>query len=102
MCRLALFHHSVDDALDRRFKEIRNIRSTEASSGITDTRHEEDTPLQLQLSEPNSMSLVGVSGKSKLYVLRCIDVPEAELDVLSKHPMIWSESSMNGSVREEF
>ena len=79
MCRLALFHHSVDDALNRRFKEIRNIRSTEASSGITDTRHDEDTPLQPQLAGPNSMSLVVVSGRSKLDVLWAINVPEAEL-----------------------
>ena len=49
------------------------------STGIADTRHDEDTPLQLQLSEPNSMSLVVVSGRSKLDVLWSINVPEAEL-----------------------
>jgi len=79
MCRLALFDDSVDDTLNRRFEELRNIGSTEVSTGIANTRHDEDTPLQLQLAEPNSISLVVVSGRSKLDVLRFIDVPEAEL-----------------------
>jgi len=79
MCRLALFDDSVDDTLNRRFEELRNIGSTEVSTGIADTRHDGDTPLQLQLAEPNSISLVVVSGRSKLDVLRFIDVPEAEL-----------------------
>lgn len=79
MCRLALFDDSVDNTLNRRFEELRNIGSVEASTGIADTRHDEDTPLQLQLAEPNSISLVVVSGRSKLDVLWFIDVPEAEL-----------------------
>ena len=49
------------------------------STGIADTRHDEDTPLQLQLSEPNSISLVVVSGRSKLDVLWAINVPEVQL-----------------------
>ena len=79
MCRLALFNDGIDDTLNRRFKELRNIGSTGASTGIADGRHDEDTPLQLQLAESNSISLVVVSGRSKLDVLWFIDVPEAEL-----------------------
>ena len=79
MCRLALFHDSVDDTLNRRFEKVRNIGSAEVSTGIVTTRHDEDTPLQLHLAEPNSISLVVVSGRSKLDVLWFIVVPEAEL-----------------------
>jgi hypothetical protein len=79
VCRLALFDDSVDDTLNRRFEELRNIGSTEVSTGIADTRHDEDTPLQLQLAEPNSISRVVISGRSKLDVLWFFDVPEAEL-----------------------
>ena len=79
MCRLALFNDGVDDTLNRRFEELRNIGSTRALTGIADKRHDEDTPLQLQLAESNSISLVVVSGRSKLNVLWFIDVPEAEL-----------------------
>ena len=79
MCRLALFNDGVDDTHNRRFEELRNIGSTGALTGIADKRHDEDTPLQLQLAESNSISLVVVSGRSKLDVLWFIDVPEAEL-----------------------
>jgi len=69
MCRLALFDDSVDDTLNRRFEELRNIGSTEVSTGIAGTWHDKDTPLQLQLAELNSISFVVVSGRSKLDVL---------------------------------
>ena len=79
MCRLALFHDGVDDTLNRIFKELRNIGSTDVSTEIADTRHDEDTPLQLQLAEPNSISLVVVSGRSKFDVLWFSNVLETEL-----------------------
>ena len=79
MCRLALFHDSIDDTLHRRFEELRNIGSMEVSTGIVDTRHDKHKPLQLQLAPPNSTSFVGFSGRSKHDVLWFIDVLEAEL-----------------------
>jgi hypothetical protein len=79
VCRLALFDDSVDDTLNRRLEELRNIGSREVSTGIANTRHDEDTPMQLQLAEPNSISRVVVSGRSKLDVLWFFDVQEADL-----------------------
>jgi len=79
MCQQTLFDDSVDDTLNRWCEELRNIGSTEVSTVIADTRHDENTPLQLQLAKTNSISLVVVSNRSKLDVLRFIDVPEAEL-----------------------
>ena len=49
------------------------------STRIVDPRHDENTPFQLELAEPNSISHVVVSGRSKVDVLGFIDVPEAEL-----------------------
>ena len=102
MRRLALFNDGVDDTLNRRFEELCNIGSTGASTKIADKRHDEDTPLQLQLAEPNSIGLVVVSGRSKLDVLWFIDVPEAELGgfVEASNDMIQILNERR--VREEF
>ena len=102
MCRLALFNDGVDDTLNRRFEELRNIGSTGASTGIADTRHDGDTPLQLQLAEPNPISLVVVSGRSKLDVLWFIDVPEAELGGFIEASNDMIQILNERRVREEF
>ena len=78
MCRLALFNDGVDDTLNQRFEELRNIGSTIVSTGIADKMHNENAPLQLQLAKPNSISLVVVSGRSKLDVLWFIEDPNPQ------------------------
>ena len=72
------------------------------STGIVDTRHDEDTPLQLQLAEPNSISLVVVSSRSKLDVLWFIDVPEAELGGFVEASNDMVQILNERRVREEF
>ena len=102
MCRLALFNDGVDNTLNRRFKELRNIGSTRSLTGIADKGHDEDTPLQLQLAKPNSISLVVVSGRSKLDVLWFIDVPEAELGGFVEASYNMVQILNERRVREEF
>ena len=78
MCGLVLFYNSVDDILDGGFKELRDIGSTKVSTETADTRDGKSTPLQLQLTEPDAVSFVFVSGRSELDVLWFVDVAEAE------------------------
>ena len=102
MCRLALFNDGVDDTLNQRFEELRNIGSTIVSTGIVDKMHNENAPLQLQLAKPNSISLVVVSGRSKLDVLWSINVPEAELGGFVEASNDMVQILNERRVREEF
>ena len=96
MCQLALFHNSIDDTLDRGFKELRDIGSVKVSTETTDTRYDRTHPRNFswpkRMPQVSSLSLVDPNfmncGSSMLR--------KRSMVVLSKHRMMWSRSSMNG------